>query len=143
MAQHRPCHQCGKPRRQRGEDRGATGPEQLDHLGVGVERAGSNEQQVAHTLLGKGAGLSVEQTQQARDGAGAGPRAQAIAAFAKALVETRGHVATTALDGFKAAGLTEGDLLEVVLNTAATTFTNYTNNVARTDIDFPVVALAR
>lgn len=94
-------------------------------------------------MLGKGAGLSVEQTQQARDGAGAGPRAQAIAAFAKALVETRGHVATTALDGFKAAGLTEGDLLEVVLNTAATTFTNYTNNVPRTDIDFPVVALAR
>ena len=45
------------------------------------------------------------------------------------------------LDGFKADGLAEGDILEVVANLVATTLTNYTNNAARTDIDFPVVAL--
>ena len=96
----------------------------------------------AHTLLGKGAGLSVEATLQARNGVGANPRHGAIAAFSKALVDTRGSVDTVLLNGFKVAGLSEADLLEVVLNVAAVTLTNYSNNVARTDIDFPVVALA-
>ncbi len=94
----------------------------------------------AHTLLGKNAGLSLEQTLQARAGKGAADRSTAIAALAKAIVEQRGHVNTVALDGFKAAGLSEADILEVVANVTATTLTNYTNNIARTAIDFPVVA---
>lgn len=94
----------------------------------------------AHTALGKNAGLSLEQTRLARAGRGADTRATAIAAFAQALVDQRGQVSEQALDGFKRAGLGERDLLEIVANVAATTFTNYVNNVARTDIDFPVVA---
>lgn len=93
----------------------------------------------AHTLLGKGAGLSIEQTQQARAGNGSNPRARAIAAFAKSLVEHKGHVTVPAMDQFKAAGLSESDLLEIIVNVVATTLTNYANNVARTEIDFPVV----
>jgi uncharacterized peroxidase-related enzyme len=93
----------------------------------------------AHTLLGKGAGLSLEQTHLARAGRGDDARATAIAAFAKALVEQRGQVSEKALDGFKRAGLSERDLLEVIANVAATTLTNFTNNVARTAIDFPAV----
>lgn len=95
----------------------------------------------AHTLLGHNAGLSVEQTKQARAGSGSDARAKAIAAFARALVETRGHVEPVVLDGFKATGLSESDLLEIVANVAATTLTNYVNNVARTEIDFPVVTM--
>ena len=79
---------------------------------------------------------------QARAGVGADKRSQAIAAFATALVERRGHVDTAVLDGFKADRLSESDLLEIVANVVATTLTNYTNNVARTDIDFPVVPMA-
>lgn len=94
----------------------------------------------AHTLLGKNAGLSLEQTRLARAGRGADARAAAIAAFAKALVEQRGDVSEKSLDDFKQAGLTERDLLEVIANVAATTFTNFVNNVARTTIDFPAVA---
>ena len=94
----------------------------------------------AHTLLGKQAGLSVEQTELARAGSGDERRATAIAAAAKAVVENRGHLEPSVLDRFKEAGLTEGDLLEIVANVAATTLTNYTNNLARTEIDFPVVA---
>jgi uncharacterized peroxidase-related enzyme len=93
----------------------------------------------AHTLLGRKAGLSVEQTRQARAGSGGEARATAIAAFAKALVASRGQVSRSALDGYRAAGLSEADLLEIVANVAATTFTNYVNNVARTEVDFPAV----
>lgn len=96
----------------------------------------------AHTLLGKNAGLSLEQTHAARAGRGSHPRETAIAAFAKAVVDARGHVDAAALDGYRNAGLTDGDLLEVVANVAATTLTNYTNNVARTEIDFPTVTVA-
>jgi alkylhydroperoxidase family enzyme len=48
-------------------------------------------------------------------------------------------VAQSALDDFRAAGLSESDLLEIAVNVAATTLTNYVNNLARTEIDFPVV----
>lgn len=95
----------------------------------------------AHTLLGKNVGLSDAETELARAGNGRTRRAAALAAFAKALVEERGHVGEATTDLFKAAGLTESDLLEVIANVAATTLTNYVNNVARTEIDFPVVTL--
>lgn len=93
----------------------------------------------AHTLMGKGAGLTQEQMLNARAGHGSTPRDAAIAAFAKALVESRGHVEPAILDQFKAAGLSEADLLEIIGNVVAMTFSNYANNIARTAIDFPVV----
>lgn len=96
----------------------------------------------AHTLLGKNAGLSAEQIAQARAGAGGSERMAAIAALSKALVQHDGHVAPGDIDRFRAAGLSDGDLMEVVANVAATTFTNYANNLARTEIDFPAVPLA-
>jgi uncharacterized peroxidase-related enzyme len=95
----------------------------------------------AHTVLGRNAGLTVEQVHQARAGAGNDARAAAVAGFARALVEHRGNVPVATLDRFKAAGLSEGDLLEIVANVAAMTVTNYVNNVARTEIDFPIVPL--
>ena len=94
----------------------------------------------AHTMLGEKAGLSTVQTRLARAGSGSDARSAAIAAFAKSLVEEHGHVPAVELDQLKATGLSEGDLLEVVANVALTTLTNYANNVARTAIDFPVVA---
>lgn len=93
----------------------------------------------AHTLLGKNAGLSVKETELARAGNGSDGRAAAIAQLTRALIEERGHIALTALDDFRAAGLSESDLLEIAVNVAATTLTNYVNNLARTEIDFPVV----
>jgi uncharacterized peroxidase-related enzyme len=87
----------------------------------------------AHTLLGKMAGLDGEQMQHARTGAGNDRRSHAIAALSRALVDKRGHVDVDTLS--------EAELLEVVANVAATTLTNYINNVARTTIDFPVVTL--
>lgn len=96
----------------------------------------------AHTLLGKNAGLTQEQTQAARAGQGSTPRETAISAFAKALIENRGHLSAQVLDGFRKNGLTEGDLLEIIANVAATTLTNYANNVAGTHIDFPTVDVA-
>jgi len=40
----------------------------------------------------------------------------------------------------RAAGFDEAGIIEIVVNVALNVLTNYVNNVARTDIDFPVVA---
>jgi len=39
----------------------------------------------------------------------------------------------------RGAGLRDAEVLDVVANVALTTFTNYLNEVSKTDIDFPVV----
>ncbi|WP_342018544.1 hypothetical protein [Methyloceanibacter superfactus] len=41
------------------------------------------------------------------------------------------------LETVKAAGFTNGEVIEIVANVALNVFTNYFNNVAEPDIDFP------
>jgi uncharacterized peroxidase-related enzyme len=66
------------------------------------------------------------------------PRTDAILRLASAVVETRGLVRDADLEDARAAGLTDGDIVETVGNVIANIFTNYLNHVARTEIDFPV-----
>ena len=40
-------------------------------------------------------------------------------------------------------GFDDAEIVEIVLHVALNTLTNYVGEVARTDIDFPVVALRR
>lgn len=96
----------------------------------------------AHTLIGKGAGLSAEDIHQARAGKAATPHDQAVATLASQVLALKGRVADTDLEAARAAGLDEAQVLEVVVNVALNVLTNFTNNVAQTDIDFPVVDTA-
>ncbi|MBB3262201.1 putative peroxidase-related enzyme [Paraburkholderia bannensis] len=96
----------------------------------------------AHTLIGKGAGLSLEQTLQARAGTGSTPRHAAIARLAKDLVANKGHVSGQDVAAARAAGLSDAELMEVVVNTALTVLTNFANNLAHTELDFPAVPVA-
>jgi uncharacterized peroxidase-related enzyme len=93
----------------------------------------------AHTVLGKGAGLSQEDIDRARDAASNDPKTTAILRFARAVVAERGKVAASDLDAFRRAGGTDGEAIEVIANVVLNVFTNYVNLVADTEIDFPVV----
>lgn len=95
----------------------------------------------AHSLIGKGAGLSEDAIAAARSGRGSNPLNAAIAGFARALVEERGRVSAEAMAGYRQAGLDDGLILEVVANVALNVLTNYTNHVADTEVDFPVVTV--
>ena len=95
----------------------------------------------AHTLLGKGAGLSEAAIAAARTGKGNTPLDAAIAGFARALVEQRGRVSADAMSGFRRDGLDDGLIMEVIAGVALNVLTNYTNHIADTDVDFPVVAV--
>ena len=90
----------------------------------------------AHTAIGKSVGLTDDLTVAARRGAiGADPKRDAIVKFALKLHEKRGHVSDADLKEFRAAGFTDGHIVEVVATYAINLFTNYFNHVAETEID--------
>jgi len=93
----------------------------------------------AHALIGKGAGLSETDIGLARSGRAADGKAEAALAFARTVVARRGKVSDADLAAARIAGLSDGALVEVVAHVALNIFTNYLNNVAETEIDFPVL----
>ncbi|HLX16299.1 MAG TPA: carboxymuconolactone decarboxylase family protein [Bradyrhizobium sp.] len=95
----------------------------------------------AHTYLGKNlVKLSDAEMAANRDGGSTDPKAAAAVRFAAEIVKTRGHVADADLRAVKDAGYTDAQIIEIVLHVALNTLTNYANVVAKTEIDFPVVA---
>ena len=96
----------------------------------------------AHTLMGKGAGLSSEGIRKAREGKAETAIDAAVPWFARRVVETRGQVTDTDIATARSAGLDDARIIEVIANVAINALTNYTNNVAQTDIDFPKVDVA-
>lgn len=65
--------------------------------------------------------------------------ADAALRFATRVVRERGHVSDQDVQAVKAAGFTEAQVIEIVLHVALNTLTNYVNEVAKTEIDFPVI----
>ncbi len=95
----------------------------------------------AHTALGKGAGLTQEGVLAARKGKAEKPVDNAIAQLAARVIAAKGEVSDSDLSAARAAGLTDAHIVEVIANVTLNILTNYTNNAAHTDIDFPVVSV--
>lgn len=93
----------------------------------------------AHTLMGKGAGLSPEGIRAARQGKAEDVTDNALAVLARRLLETRGQLNDADLADARSAGLDDQRIVEVVGNVAINVLTNFMNNVAHTQIDFPKV----
>lgn len=91
----------------------------------------------AHTLIGKGAGLSEAQTVEARRGHLADAKLNALASFALAIHEKKGHVNDADVSAFKGAGYGDAAVVEVVAVYTLAVFTNYFNHVNATVVDFP------
>ena len=94
----------------------------------------------AHSYLGRNvAKLSEAEISANRDGRSADTKADAAVGFAVKLVSARGHVSENDLKAVRQAGYSDAQIIEIVLHVALNTLTNYVNEVAKTDIDFPVV----
>lgn len=94
----------------------------------------------AHSYLAKNlAKLDDGEIAANRSGASNDPKADAAVRFAAKVARERGHVGEDALRAVKLAGYSDAEVIEMVLHVALNTWTNYINEVARTDIDFPVV----
>ncbi len=94
----------------------------------------------AHTKIAQGAGLTEEQTIEARRGSLSDDRLNAIAQFALAIHEKKGFVSDEDVNSFKEAGFDDGHIAEVVATYALAVFTNYFNHVNETEVDFPAAA---
>lgn len=94
----------------------------------------------AHSYIGKNiAKLDDGEITANRGGTSNDPKAAAAVAFAVETVQARGHVSPAALAAVKDAGFSDGQIIEIVLHVALNTLTNYVNEVAGTEIDFPSV----
>ncbi len=94
----------------------------------------------AHDYLARNvAKLGDEDIEAARAGRSDDPRADAALHFARRVAATRGHVDDADLAALRAAGFDDASIIEIVVTVALNVLTNYVNNVAQTDIDFPQV----
>lgn len=78
-----------------------------------------------------------------RNGFSNDPIVDAALRFAVAVAGERGRVSGRQLDALRAAGYDHAQTLEIVHHVALAIFTDYVNEVAATEIDFPVVRCRR
>jgi uncharacterized peroxidase-related enzyme len=123
--------------------RGGLGPRLREQIALAVAEANACEYCLsAHTALGKGLRLSDAELGLARQGRAPDPRDEAALRFAARVLERRGRIDDADLAEVRRAGFDDGQVVEIVANTVLNVFTNYVNQVAGTDIDFPVVRVA-
>lgn len=96
----------------------------------------------AHTMIGKGAGLSDDEAAHNLNAKSEDAKAQAALDFSAILVNSKGNPTDADVQAVKDAGYTEGEILEITAVVAFNIFTNYFNHVSDTDIDFPLVSTA-
>ena len=98
----------------------------------------------AHSYLGRHvAKLDDAEIGAARNGGSGDAHADATVRFAASVARERGHVSDAALQAVKSAGYSDAQVMEIVVHVALNTLTNYVNEVAQTDVDFPAVDARR
>ena len=108
-----------------------------------AEANGCDYCRAAHTAIGGMLKISAGDLADARRALHPEPRTQQILAFAKQLVERRGHVDDADISALRGAGLDDAEIADVVGHAAINVFTNLFNSAARTDVDFPPAPLLR
>jgi uncharacterized peroxidase-related enzyme len=92
----------------------------------------------AHHYLGHNvAKISPAELEAARNGLSDDAHTQAALQFALLVAKSHGRVSDAQLATLRLAGFDEASVIEIVANVAVNVLTNYVNNVAQTDIDFP------
>lgn len=95
----------------------------------------------AHTAIGRHAGLSNEEMVLNRRGTSSDAKAAGAVSFAKALNDHLGEVTSAEFDAVRAAGVTDGEIVETIAVVALNIFTNLLGKATRVEIDFPKVEL--
>ena len=93
----------------------------------------------AHTAFGKMTGLSDAELASARQA----PNNVAALRFAQSLVAGKGHIGESEFEAVRRAGFSDGEIAEIIAHVALNIFTNYFNNAAGVEVDFPKIALGK
>jgi uncharacterized peroxidase-related enzyme len=91
----------------------------------------------AHEFLGRRAGLTPDEIANAIHASAADPKTDAILKLARNVVVQRSEISDSDLQRARAAGLSDGEIIETVANVALNIFMNYVSHAARLPIDFP------
>lgn len=95
----------------------------------------------AHTYVGINlAKISPQEAVLNRQGSSGDAKIAAAAHFAARVAETRGQVDDADLADVREAGYSDAQVVEIISVVAQNVLTNFVNNVAQTDIDFPAVS---
>ena len=97
----------------------------------------------AHTAIGRMTGLSDSEIEAAREAKSNAAKPAAALAFARQIVAKQGRATQADVDAVRNAGFTDGEIAEIIANVALNIFTNYFNNTADVEVDFPKIALRR
>ena len=95
----------------------------------------------AHTALGRKAGASAQEMAAAQAGQSDDPKTAAALTFALAVVENRAQIGDADVAAVRAAGYTDGEIVEIMAHVALNLFTNYVNVAFQVPVDFPGVKL--
>lgn len=94
----------------------------------------------AHTYLARNlVKLDDAEITANRHGASNDPQAAAAVRFAVQVAQERGHVSDTQVTAVRTAGFDDAQIVEIVQAVVLNTYTNYINEVARTEVDFPAI----
>lgn len=85
---------------------------------------------------------SAEEIAMNRVGQSEDPKRAAAATFAKALVERRGKVTAEEMHAVRAAGYSDAEIIDITAVAVQFLLTNFINNMADTEVDFPSVTNA-
>lgn len=96
----------------------------------------------AHSALGAAQGLDRDELARNLGGSSQDARTEAVLGFARTVVAKRGFVSDEDVSAVRAAGLGEGEIVEIIATVAINIFTNYFNHIAETEVDFPLVTLS-
>jgi AhpD family alkylhydroperoxidase len=95
----------------------------------------------AHSAIAVGKGLSSKEILSARKGIGTDPKAQAAINLSLEINQTRGHVSDSTLKKTRESGISDEQIVEIILITTQNIFTHIVNNIAKTPCEFPDISV--
>jgi uncharacterized peroxidase-related enzyme len=95
----------------------------------------------AHTAIGKMTGLTDSEIEQAREAKSATAKNAAALRFAREIIAKMGRTTDADVEAVRRAGFTDGEIAEIIAHVSLNIFTNYFNNTAGVEVDFPKIAL--
>ncbi|MGD9919935.1 MAG: carboxymuconolactone decarboxylase family protein [Pseudorhodoplanes sp.] len=93
----------------------------------------------AHTAIGRKVGLDNQEMLANRMGHSSDAKAEAALTFARALVEHTGQVSKAEFDAVRAAGHSDGEIIEIITHVAMNILTNLIGKATQVEIDFPKI----
>lgn len=93
----------------------------------------------AHSMRGGKVGLSEDQLLNTRKGTDTDPHMNQVLRITGEIMSTGGRVTDAVVAEAREAGVTDGEIAEIVGHIALNVLSNYFNHVAEPDLDFPLV----